>query len=186
MPLKFDNENKMKGYNHLFKYYNASGFLLEKHEKIPVIILDLAPEFNVAKINIEYSKAILNEIIIKTNIKPYITFIYKTPIIKKKTIETDIDILPSLNNISKELAYIIQNFYYKYQDILIICLGKYAEYNYLFTILKYMLKNDHNDINIIKIYNHHISAFLNTDSDNTKKQILNADITRINKILENY
>lgn len=186
MELIFDNEDKKSKYLNYFKNYTAKGFLLEKHDIIPIVILDLAPEFNISKNKLKYVQPILDNIINETNIKPYITSVYKTPIMKKKNIELDNDIYSLLYMTCKELSYVIQNFYYNYNDVMIICLGKYSEYSYLINILSSILRNDLNDINLNKIYNRHLSFILESDDKNTQNQIINSDIGRINKVLDVY
>jgi hypothetical protein len=179
-PNSSDHERIFKN---LFGCYNSRGNLtqFQPNEK-PIIFLDLAPEFNIPKNKLHLHDTILNSIIKEAKIYPYITYVYKEPITKKNRVEDEESCYDAIHNVCKEIHYIIENKYNDYREIMLVQMGKYIEYQYILTMLNYMLQG--NNVYLDLICNHHISSFIKENNGDYKNsKIYKEDINRITKKL---
>jgi hypothetical protein len=184
--IMFSNQNisdQESVFKNLFDCHTSRGNLtqFQPNEK-PIIMLDLAPEFNIPKNKLHLRNTILNSIIKEAKIYPYITYVYKEPITKKNRVEEEESCYNAIYNVSKELHYIIENNYNSHREITVIQLGKYIEYRYVITMLSYLLQG--NNVHLDLIYNHHPSSFIKENNGDFKNsKIFKEDINRITKKL---
>jgi len=182
--IMFSNEhilNQERAFKNMFGCHASRGNLTNFHpNEKPIIILDLAPEFNIPKNKLHLRDTILNSIIKEAKIYPYITYVYKEPITKKYRVENEEYCYDAIYNVCKELHYIIENQFSNHQVITLVFLGKYIEYRYVVTILNYMLQA--NDVYLELIYNHHISTFIKeNDGDYKNNKFYKDDVNRLSK-----
>lgn len=179
----FSDKLMEKKYNYTFANTLARGNL-SSFTNIPTIMLNLAPNFNIPAAKIAENDSIINYIIEKTNILPYITYVYKEPITKKVSIEESENNYNSIVNLCKEISFVLDNIYHNYDNILYIHMGKYSEYQYFHNIMN-NYSNRYTNRNQYIVYIHHTSYFIKEDNGfNKNSETLLKDIDTINKKIE--
>ena len=184
--LIFDSAADEERYNRLFKYNLAEGYLTKNHNNRPMIILDLSKEFGIPEDKSEFRTVILDNIISQTDTSPYIVSVYKEPITKRCNFEKDEEAFNMLVKNIDELMYVIQNYYINCNEIILCCMGKYNEYNYIYNGLITQLRYANSSVNIKMLNIRHISTYIknNTKKVNLKSVTILEDILKINRALD--
>lgn len=180
--LFFSDKLKQKSFTETFNVIDSFGNLSEFQTKIPTLILDLAPDFNIKNQYKNQKEDFLVQFQEELQEFPYFTHLYKDTNINKNTLVID-ESEYSYNSIFttyKEILYILDNIYQNKKDVLIIHFGKYAEYKYLFSMLNYQ----NWDKKLHFLYCKHPSNYIEKGFLNNKNY--KADIIKIKKIMEEY
>jgi len=175
--LYFDSEEKEKIYTNWTKNSLATGNATSKHlNNVACVVIDLAPGFSFSQNSLELRENILSCVFEKANILPYITYIYKTPIVNKVAVNEYENVYDILHNATIELEYVIQNFLLQY-NVLIIYLGRYAEYNQIQSLIGYA--NQQMQKNINNIYLYHPSYYLKDYNNFKNTKAFKNDVRKI-------
>lgn len=140
----------------------------------PIAILDLAPKFNIPLMQTHVYNEYMESISNKLSFNPEIIYIYNHEIIKKVSVEEDEECYSNILKAYNRLIQIINksNSY----DYIVVHMGRFSEYKYLFSMLRTELSVYHN---IHRIYFRHPSYYIKDLDLKKREKMFNKDIKKI-------
>jgi len=146
---------------------------LSKKSETAVVIVDLAPQFNVPKSKSEFVESYLSEIYQHlTDYYVYYTHVYKHALNKKIFVETSEDSYNSIVAVASEVEYLLTNVL-RVSRVLVVSLGKYKEYSYLNRLLKKYYEGNSVAMRFtsVKHYSNYVKNNWNLDDDSLSSDV---------------
>lgn len=146
---------------------------LSRESKTAVVIVDLAPQFNVPKSKSEFVESYLSEIYQHlTDYYVYYTYVYKHALNKKIFAETNEDSYNSIVAAASEVEYLLTNVL-RVSRVLVVSLGKYKEYSYLNRLLKKYYEGNSVAMRFtsVKHYSNYVKNNWNLDDDSLSSDV---------------
>jgi len=175
----YQNE-AIKNFNRLFNI-NLTDKIFS-YTKLPIIMIDLAPRFNIVKFKYEFADEYINKIYSEfSDYYIYRTYVYKQPITKKISIDEEEFVYDSLVRTAEEIEYLLGNVLRAHKS-LILYLGRYKEYSYLKYFLQRHFIGNGTVLNFVSI--RHYSNYSKYDYNLDDNKYFVKDIESIKKNIQ--